>query len=186
MGAPRLRIERLHAGNRDAFARIHCDATGHGWCQCVAWWVPTWEGWGERTAEANAGVRARLFADGISDGYLVYRDDALAGWVQAWKRDAFAKLATQFGLTPDPHAWMVGCFVILPAFRGQGMAAGALGLILDDLKSRGACSVDAFPKRGAQEPGELWNGPEAMFRDAGFKVVTDDPKRPVLRLRFAT
>lgn len=73
----------------------------------------------ERThGGSERGVRARLFADGIFDGYLVYRDDALAGWVQAWKRDAFAKLATQFGLTPDPMRGWSGVSSFFPRFAG--------------------------------------------------------------------
>jgi hypothetical protein len=41
--------------------------------------------------------------------------------------------------------------------------------------------VEAFPKRGKGLPeGDLWNGPEAMFHRAGFGLVRDDPKRPIL------
>lgn len=184
MPAPAVTIKRLSAANEAEFGRIHCDETENGWCHCVAWWVPTWDGWGERTAEQNAELRRKLFRDGVHDGFLIYADGALAGWVQAWKRDAFAKLASQFGVPADHDAWMIGCVLILPAYRARGVAREALGLIVDDLRLRGAKSIDAFPKRGAREPGELWNGPESTYARLGFAVVRDDAKRPLLRLRF--
>jgi GNAT superfamily N-acetyltransferase len=180
--APDVTIKRLSRTTESEFARIHCEATGNGWCHCVAWWVPTWDGWGERTAAQNIELRERLFREDIHDGYLVYCDGALAGWVQAWKRDAFIKVATQFGATPGDEAWMIGCVLILPAFRERGVARAALALIVDDLRLRGARSIDAFPKRGANDPGELWNGPESTYAHLGFAVLRDDAKRPLLRL----
>ena len=177
-------IKRLTHDTEPEFARIHCDATENGRCQCVAWWVPTWEGWGERTAEQNLALRGKLFSDGVHDGYLVYRNSSLAGWVQAWKRDAFAKLAAQFAVVSDDDAWMIGCLLILPAFRAEGTAREALSLVVEDLRLRGARSIDAFPKRGAREPDELWNGAESTYARLGFAVVRDDTKRPLLRLTF--
>ena len=182
--SPAITIRRLSADNESEFDRIHCDATGNGWCHCVAWWAPNWEGWGERSAGENAALRRKLFSDGVHDGYLIYADGALAGWCQAWKRDAFVKLATQFGAPSDDDAWMIGCVLILPAFRHQGVARHALSEIVDDLRLRGARSVDAYPKRGASEDGELWNGPESTYLGLGFNVVRDDAKRPLLRLSF--
>lgn len=182
--APIVTIKRLSRDSEGEFARIHCDATGNGWCHCVGWWVPTWEGWGERTAAENARLRRQIFDAHVHDGYLIYSDGTLAGWCQAWKRDAFAKLAAQFGPASDDDAWMIGCLLVLPAFRDQGVARAALPLVLDDLQLRGARSVDAFPKRGAQEAGELWNGAESTYLRLGFEIVREDAKRPVLRLMF--
>jgi len=179
---PGVTIKRLCRNTESEFARVHCDATGNGWCQCVAWWVPTWDGWGERTAAQNRALRQTLLGDGVHDGYFVYANGALAGWVQAWKRDAFPKLAAQFGVASDEDAWMIGCVLIMPAFRSQGVARDALALIVDDLRLRGARSIDAFPKRGASDAGELWNGPESTYARLGFAVVHDDAKRPLLRL----
>ncbi len=175
-------IKRLSLERESEFAHIHCDETGNGWCQCVAWWVPTWDGWGERTAAQNLSLRQGLFRDGIHDGYFVYSGGALAGWVQAWKRDAFTKLATQFGVASDEDAWTIGCVLVLPAFREKGVARAALSLIVDDLRLRGARTIDAFPKRGPTDAGELWNGPESTYARLGFDVVREDAKRPLLRL----
>lgn len=180
--ASTVTIKRLSRENESEFAHVHCEAAGNGWCRCVAWWTPTWEGWGERTASDNAAVRRKLFDEGVHDGYLVYVDGALAGWVQAWKRDAFSKLASQFRVTSDADAWMIGCVLILAPYRERGVARAALSEIVADLRLRGARSIDAFPKRGASEPGELWNGPLSTYLGLGFAVVRDDAKRPLLRL----
>jgi GNAT superfamily N-acetyltransferase len=181
-GTNRIAVQRLSRSNLSEFARIHDGA--HSLCQCVAWWVPTWDGWAQRTQQQNSDLRAQLFADHVFDGYLIYRDDVLAGWCQAWKRDAFAKIATQFGTAPDNRAWMIGCLLTLPDFRNQGVAKTALRSIMPDLKARGALTVDAYPKRGACDEGELWNGPESTYLELGFEIVRDDAKRPVLRLSF--
>lgn len=174
-------IRRLSSANEDEFHRIHAAGSG---CHCVAWWVPTWEGWSERSAQDNARLRRALFEAHVHDGYLIYSDGALAGWCQAWKRDAFAKLAAQFQAASDDDAWMIGCLLILPAHRGGGVAREAVAQVVADLRLRGARSVDAYPKRGADEAGELWNGAESTYLRLGFEIVRDDAKRPVLRLTF--
>lgn len=155
-----------------------------GGCHCVAWWVPTWDGWSECTETQNAALRRGLFESRVHDGYLIYSDGVLAGWCQAWKRDAFAKLAAQFQAVSDDDAWMIGCLLILAAHRGSGVARDAMAQIVADLRLRGARSVDAYPKRGAADAGELWNGAESTYLRLGFEIVRDDAKRPVLRLTF--
>ena len=77
-----LEVRRLTAERRSDFDRVHCKANGAEWCRCVAWWVSTWDGWGERTAEQNDALRDELFARGEHDGYLAYRDGVPVGWCQ--------------------------------------------------------------------------------------------------------
>jgi GNAT superfamily N-acetyltransferase len=176
-----LTIARMDAGRVADFDALHCgDAS---WCQCAAWWVPTWDGWGERRAADNRAVREALWARGEYDGYLLYADGAPAGWCQVGPRDRLAKLVAQFALPPAPRTWAITCFLIAPTARRQGLATRLLRAVLDDLPARGATRVEAFPKRGADpDTLDLWNGPEALFRRAGFHVVRDDPRRPVLAL----
>ena len=47
------RLVSFRPGLEDDFFRLHCPANDAGWCNCVAWLVDGWEGWGERTAEQN-------------------------------------------------------------------------------------------------------------------------------------
>lgn len=62
-------VIRLRPDCVGAFERLHRTCEDGGWCACTAWWVP-WAGFGERTAEQNAALRAELFGRGEYDGYL--------------------------------------------------------------------------------------------------------------------
>lgn len=176
-------VIRLDAAHVADFWRLHSDENQAGWCFCTAWWVPTWEGWSERSTEDNRHLRANLLQRGEYDGYLLYIDGAVAGWCQVGQRDRLRKLTRQFDLAPDPDMWAITCFLIAPSHRGQGHAAWLLDQVLNDLRARGAKAVEAFPRRGNQlDTLDLWNGPEMMFRQRGFAVFKEDPIRPVLRL----
>lgn len=178
-----LRIERLSELLRDDFYRLHVTAKHPGWCNCVAWWTQNWDGWGDRTVEENRALRDRLFEQQVSDGYLLYRGGEPAGWCQALERDWLTKLATQFALAPDPRVWAIGCFFIAPPLRRRGLATRLLEHVIAEARRSGVSRLEAFPKRGDQlDELDLWNGPEALFLRFGFRLVRDDPKRPVLAL----
>jgi GNAT superfamily N-acetyltransferase len=173
-----MQIHRLAHEHVPAFQALHATS---GWCFCVAWWVKSWEGWGRRSAEENQDLRAALTATGSFDGYLALDDGKAVGWCQALPRDQLVKVRTQFGLAHDAATWAIGCFYIHPDHRRRGIARALLAHVIDDLPGRGARRLEAFPKRIATtDVDDLWNGPEALFRDAGFTVVKDDPLRPVL------
>jgi GNAT superfamily N-acetyltransferase len=177
----RTRVARLEADLRDDFFRLHCDAHGCGWCHCVAWWVPGWEGFGERSARENRTLREQLFARGEHDGYLLYVEDEPAGWCQVGPRDRLAKLVRQYDLPPDDGTWALSCFLIAPAQRRRGLTGLLLAEVLADLRARGVRRLEAYPRRGeGLDPLDLWAGPESVYRAAGFRVVRDDAARPVL------
>ena len=177
-----MKVVPFSEATRDDFFALHHEA---GWCYCVAWWVETWDGWSDRTAADNLQLRQALCDRGEYDGYLLYVDNEVVGWCQVGQRDRLQKLTTQFNLPLHPTTWAITCFYITKAYRERGFASHLLRAVLKHLKARGVSRVEAFPKRGVNlEAGELWNGPESMFRAAGFVVVQDDPVRPVLRLEF--
>ena len=181
------RIEPLTPDRVNDFDAYHCDANDAGWCHCVAWWVPTWDGWGDRRAAENRALRDQLFDQGHFDGYLAYDDSAdgytPVGWCQVGRRDRLTKLVDQYNLTPDPSVWAVTCFNIAPSHRRSGVARSLLARVLDDLRALGVPRVEAFPRRATEgSPGALWTGPETLYLDAGFRVDHDDDARPVLSL----
>lgn len=178
-----FRVQRLDAAHRPDFYRLHCDANECGWCVCVAWWVPTWEGFGDRTAAENRRLRDDLFDRGEYDIYMMYEGDLPIGSCQVGPRDRLAKLVKQYALAPDPEAWAITCFQIAPARRGLGVAARLLADVLHDLRDRGCRRVEAFPKRGdGLDVMDLWTGPESMYFKSGFTVIRDDPSRPILSI----
>jgi GNAT superfamily N-acetyltransferase len=178
----RLEVHRFTPDREKDFFRLHT-SPGAGWCFCAAWWVPTWEGWGERTSEDNRNLRERLCEAGEYDGYLLYADSEPVGWCQVGPRDRLKKLVSQFELAPSPGTWAITCFLIAPGFRRRGLASYFLQQVIAGLRNRGVRRVEAFPKRGkGLSEGDLWTGPEAMFHRAGFGLVRDDPTRPILGL----
>jgi ribosomal protein S18 acetylase RimI-like enzyme len=165
------------------FFRLHCPANEAGWCFCVAWWVESWQGWGERTAEENHRLRESLLAAGEYDGYLLFDDDEPAAWCQAGRRDRLSKLVKQMQLLPDSETWAITCFLVAPAYRRQGIAGQMLAMVLTDLRRNGVRTVEAYPKRGSNlDALDLWNGPETMYISAGFEFVKEVAQRAVLRL----
>ncbi|MCI0339618.1 MAG: GNAT family N-acetyltransferase [Planctomycetales bacterium] len=183
--APRLRVARVGPSRVADFFAFQCPENGNDWCHCVAWWVPTWDGWGDRTEVQNRRLRERLFARGEYDGYLLYLDGRVSGWCQAGPRDRLRKLVKQYALAPDPEGWAITCIELAPACRARGLAHEFLRRILAALRKRGARRVQAFPERGKRlRPGAVWTGPEALYANAGFGVVRDDPKRPVMERRL--
>jgi GNAT superfamily N-acetyltransferase len=162
------------------FLAVHSAANGADWCRCVAWWTPSWEGWGERSAGENAAFRAALFARGEFDGYLLYEGNRPVGWSQVGAAERLPKLCRSYGFTPEPGVQAISCFFVAPSVRGRGLAHVLLEGVLADLRPR--CErVLAFPRRGEGLPAEdVWTGPESVFRRAGFREWRLDPARPIL------
>jgi ribosomal protein S18 acetylase RimI-like enzyme len=176
-----LRVVRFDENRREDFRRLHSDANGAGWCRCVAWWVPTWEGWGERSAAENGAFRDSLCDAGHYDGYLAYDSAEPVGWCQAGPRDRLEKLVTQLGLHPDPAVWAITCFLVAPSHRRRGVARALLRHALADLGARGVARVEAYPRAGTGlDEGDLWTGPAGLFVDEGFRHAGDSPRGPVL------
>ena len=139
----------------------------------------------EHSADQNRELRSALLDAGEYDGYLAYVGGIPAGWCQVGQCDRLEKLVWQFQLPPDSNTWAISCFMIAPAYRRQGLAARMLAAVLADLRNQGVQRVEAYPKRGGDlDVDDLWNGPESMFRAAGFGVVKDHPTRPVLSVKL--
>ena len=180
-----LSVERFGPALHEDFRRLHSDANDAGWCRCVAWWVPTWDGWGERTAQENAALREELCDAGEYDGLLAYEGRDPVGWSQVGPRDRLEKLVRQFELEPEPGAWAVSCFLVSPRHRGRGVAAALLEGAIAAARAEGADRLEGYPRTAAEDAGELWNGPERLFLRAGFTNVRDMRTRRVYRLGLA-
>jgi GNAT superfamily N-acetyltransferase len=176
----KINVFPIDASRRDDFYRVHSEANGAGWCFCVAWWTPTWEGWGSRTAEENRVLREGLFGQGEYDGYLLYVESEPAGWCQCGPRDRLTKLCGQYHLKSDPEVWALTCLLIVPRYRGIGLSQRFIVEVMKDLNRRGIKHIQGFPRRGEDLTAEdVWTGPEALFKRTGFKVERDDSKFPI-------
>jgi GNAT superfamily N-acetyltransferase len=180
---PEVEVVRVDERLEDEFFSVHSVANECGWCYCVAWWVPDWEGFGDRTATQNRTLREDLFRRGEHDGYLARVGGRPVGWCQVGLRDRLVKLVRQMGLDPSPGTYAITCFQVVPRHRRSGVASSLLAGVLEDLRSRGARRVEAYPRRGEHlAPGELWTGPLEMYERQGFSPVGGDPRSPVLAL----
>ncbi len=181
----KIEVHLFTPERRGDFYAVHSDEHDCGWCNCVAWWTPTWDGWAERSAADNRALRARLLEQGQYDGYLLYVDGAPAGWCQVGLRDRLTKLAVAHDLVPDPSAWAVSCVLIVPALRGRGLARALLAGVVGDLRQRGVQRLEAFPRRGDDLPAEdAWTGPERLFASLGFRLERAGERRTVMALRL--
>lgn len=176
-----LKLSRFSESNRKDFDQVICTDAHAGTCHCVAWWVDNWDNWSERTSEQNKALRDELCTRGEYDGYLLYVDRRVAGWMQAGPRDRLAKLVKQYELEPEEGTWAVTCFVLDPKHRGKGLSTYMLHQALADMRNRGVKAVEAFPNTKAKADDELWTGPESVFQAAGFELSQKDPG-PVYRL----
>ncbi len=170
--------------NREDFFELHSAKNDAGWCFCSAWWVESWDGFGGRSAEQNCRLRENLLDRGEYDGYLLYVNDRPVGWCQVGLRDRLTKLVRQFKRPPDPQVYAITCFFVAPDFRRQGCAETLLVGVIDRLKRRGVKTVEAYPHRGEHDAEDLWTGPESLFARYGFRVLDDDPRRPVMVLEI--
>jgi GNAT superfamily N-acetyltransferase len=175
-----FRVERFGPALRGDFDRLHSVEHGTGWCWCVAWWVPTWEGWGARAAEDNAALRERLCDAGEYDGLLAYAGDLPVGWCQLGPRDRLAKLVDQLALDVDASAWAVTCFLVAPTWRRRGVATALLAEAIAVARAAGASRLEGYPRTGGTvADGEAWTGSEAVFTGAGFVLARADEPRSV-------
>jgi GNAT superfamily N-acetyltransferase len=151
----------------------------------VAWWVPTWDGWGDRTVEENAALRESLCDGGEYDGMLAFDGDRPVGWCQVGPRDRLRKLVDQLELEPDASVWAVTCFVVAPSHRRRGVAASLLAGAVDAAREAGAARIEGYPRAGDDlEDGEVWTGPAALFAAAGFETVRPGLPRSVVAVRL--
>jgi GNAT superfamily N-acetyltransferase len=181
--AASISVERFREELLPDFLQLHSDENDAGWCRCVAWWVPTWDGWGDRSGEDNAAVRASLCRQGEYDGLLAYVQREPVGWCQVGPRDRLAKLVAQLELEPSATTWAVTCFLVAPGWRRRGVAATLLAAAVEHARAAGATRVEGYPRVGAElDDGEAWTGTEALFARAGFALIRAGRPRQVMGL----
>ena len=180
-----IQIKRLSSELVSDFFKFHDNLETCGWCYCVAWWVPTWKGFIQRTAFQNRQLREKLFATGEYGGYLLYLDDEPRGWCQVGPRDRLQRLLDQHNLAPEPDIWAITCFLIDKQLRREGYARRMLEAILEDLRRQKVRIVEAYPhKQLADDPDEMWAGPVTIYQEAGFRPVSESGKNLVMRLEL--
>jgi GNAT superfamily N-acetyltransferase len=166
-------------------------ADNPGWARCYCHFheVAPVIDWESLSPEANRLAMAARIACAEMEGYLAWRGEALAGWLNAQPRNKLMHAEARIGVRAPPtdvpphEAAMVVCFVIAPAERGRGVARALLGHALDDLAQRGVRVVDAYPSldAAATSAQDHYRGPPALFAAAGFTEVAREGRIAVMR-----
>jgi len=126
--------------------------------------------WKDRSAAQNRASTCERISNATMTGWLAYHQGQAIGWCNAGPRRFVAGLFD----VPEPLAERIGaitCFVIAPAFRGQGVATALLGAACDGLRARGFEWVEAYPRADAAGTAANHHGPLAMYTAAGFGIV---------------
>jgi len=126
--------------------------------------------WKERTAAQNRASTCERIENETMTGWLAYSNDQAIGWCNAGPRRFIEGLFDQ----PEPLTDRIGaiaCFVIAPAFRGQGIATALLAAACEGLRERGFAWAEAYPRGEAGNAAENHHGPLAMYTAAGFEPV---------------
>lgn len=160
-------------------------------CYCHYHHVPPAVDWESLGAQANRLAMEARIACGEMEGYLAYRGDDVAGWLNAQPRHRLQHCEAHIGIhapasgVPPHEAAAIVCFVVAPPSRHQGVARSLLAHALEDLAARGIRVVDAYPRvEGAAAgtgDGVHYRGPRRLFAAFGFEPVARGERVEVMR-----
>jgi GNAT superfamily N-acetyltransferase len=163
-------------------------------CYCE-WWH--FEGdknaWLARLAHAPEANRERLVeraeTPDLGGVVAVGRNGDAVGWMKLTHASAVPKLYAQrpyrglpcFAENRDRTATL-GCFLVDPAWRRQGVSEALLRAGIALARAAGAVAIEAFPRRaeGLRDE-ELWTGPHGLLHRHGFEIVHELGQYPVVR-----
>ena len=176
-----LTLRRLGPGTVQDFATLLVTPP-HGWCWCVAWETPGWEGWENRSEKDNQCLRKTLWDAGSYHGRIFYLEDRPVAWCRVGPRTAWPKLCGTLDLEPVDSVYAFVCFGIAANHRGQGLMHQAMALALRDLAGEGVVEVEGFPRKqesdGPSGPRRSVDGPGAPLFVGRFRNRGHPGKRP--------
>jgi GNAT superfamily N-acetyltransferase len=152
--------------------------------------------WLERCATApeknEAEMRASLVAAGALVALVALEGPRAIGWMKIAPRASLAKLRARrdlraLDLGDDESVMSIGCMLVRPDARKNGVARLLVRRAIDFARERNARVLEAYPHAppnlGAHEaPERAWMGPHALFTSLGFTHVTGELPYPVMRL----
>lgn len=136
------------------------------------------EGW--KTALRESAVD--LIRRGVLQGYLAYVDGTAAGWCNANDQQNYIRVGSfePHLRKPEDYYILPGkpgiikslvCFEVAPGFRGRGVAKALLARVCADAEKDGFQFVEVYPREAGERFELDFNGPRAMYQNAGFQEV---------------
>jgi GNAT superfamily N-acetyltransferase len=141
----------------------------------------------ENLAEQAEGVRA---GDPSARGLVAVErtgdTEALIGWMKLAPREVMTKLTrlpVYRGLPFEEATWTIGCFLIHPSRRRDGVAKALLGAAEEHVRAWGGRVLEGHPRRSSEalHDEEAWQGPERAFVELGYTPVHDVAPYPLYR-----
>lgn len=163
-------------------------------CFCRYWhFEKDKNAWLERCAFTPDDNRAEQVAAAADDapgarGLIALAGDAVVGWMKLAPRAALPKLRRlnvyrAHDLGDDVGVYSIGCVLVDPAHRGQGVARALVHAAPAIVRGWGGTAVEAYPRTSTEplHPEEAWMGPRAIFLAEGFVKVGGEAPYEVLR-----
>lgn len=145
------------------------------WAGCYCYFPlhdPEQTNWHERHGPENRAAVTACAQAGAARGVLAYAGDKVVGWCNAGPWSQFPMLRG-FPQEDRDSVGVIFCFVVDPAFRGQGVATSLLNAACEQFRAAGLKAAQAKPAKRAKTAAANHLGPLAMYLDAGFSVVAE-------------
>jgi GNAT superfamily N-acetyltransferase len=183
-----IEVKLLEENNLDpflAFVEGPAFADNPHWrsCYCVFHYLRDASSgeWHGRSAADNKGELCSRVQGGGGRWLVAYYEERVVGWVNADERRVLQRY-DEWEAPQRDKCGVVACFVVDPQFRRQGVATQLLSAAVEDLRQRGASTVEAYivfdPEAAARSSEEglgadqmAHHGPLAMYEAAGFRVT---------------
>ncbi|MBL8741209.1 MAG: GNAT family N-acetyltransferase, partial [Myxococcales bacterium] len=148
----------------------------------------------------DVGANQRELLERIEEGHdealgvVAIEDDAIVGWLKLAPRTSVAKAYDQRlyrGLraldTAREGVFFLGCALVRPSARKQGVAKALVAAAVKLGRARGARYLEAFPRRPTEpvRDEELWTIPVGALEANGFRPVAGEDPYPVLQRELA-
>jgi GNAT superfamily N-acetyltransferase len=140
----------------------------------------------------NRDEQLALVAAGAPEarGLLAMEQEEALGWMKLAPRGLLPKLRRQgpyraLDLGDDDGVWSIGCLLVRPDRRQQGVARSLVEAAPQAVRAWGGLAIEAYPHRvtHALHDEEAWMGPHALFRvTSGWQALHDVAPYPVVRL----
>jgi GNAT superfamily N-acetyltransferase len=167
-------IQALRPENKLDFARLlegaHFDHAPE-WKSCFCRFYHTscaFPEWMKRSKETNREESLAEIDAGRMKGYLAYDGSRCVGWLNANRFEAFPRLAPVKADLPDGlKIGITLCYVVDPAYRGQGIAGKLLNAAIRGFEEEGFDAVVALPFADATEE-RMYRGRLSMYLSREF------------------
>jgi GNAT superfamily N-acetyltransferase len=145
-------------------------------------WCQAWRGRdfvAKATDESRPDTLQRhLATNEVPPGFLAYVGDEVVGWAGVSVRGQTPRLDASRTIprVDDEPVWVIGCFLIRPGHRRQGVASALLDGVVAAARQAGAPGVESFPidPVGRRANANFaFTGLASMFDRAGFTRVME-------------